>query len=65
MMTPEEILEKAKQLEIEAIKIYREMMDEADHETKELLDFLVMQENEHLKMINDRLKAVRILMGKE
>ncbi len=64
-MTPENILEKARQLEVDAIRIYQEMMNEADHETKELLDFLITQEKEHLRMINDRLKAVRILRGKE
>ncbi len=64
-MTPEEILEKARQLEIDAIKIYQEMRSDADHETKELLDFLITQEKEHLRMINDRLKAMRILKGKE
>ncbi len=64
-MTPEEILEKAKQLEIDAIKAYQEMKEDADPLTKELLDFLINQEKEHLKMINDRLKAVKILSGKE
>ncbi len=65
MMTPEQILEKAKQLEADAIKVYQEMKKDADPPTKELLDFLITQEKEHLKMINDRLKAVRILSGKE
>ncbi|WP_457590640.1 ferritin family protein [Geoglobus sp.] len=60
-MTPEEILEKAKQLEAEAIRTYMELKENADAETSELLDFLISQEREHLHMINDRLKALRIL----
>lgn len=60
-MTPEEILEKAKQLEAEAIRTYMELKEGADTETSELLDFLIAQEREHLHMINDRLKALRIL----
>ncbi len=64
-MTPEEILEKARQLETDAIKTYQEMKKDADPLTRELLDFLITQEKEHLKMINDRLKAVRILSEKE
>ncbi len=63
-MTPEEILEKAKKLEADAIKVYQEMKKDADPATKELLDFLITQEKDHLKMINDRLKAVRILSEK-
>ena len=60
-MTPEEILEKAKRMEYDAIKTYLELKKDADTETSELLEFLISQEREHLQMINDRLKALRIL----
>ncbi|WP_456369547.1 ferritin family protein [Geoglobus sp.] len=60
-MTPEEILEKAKRMEHDAIKTYLELKKDADTETSELLEFLISQEREHLQMINDRLKALRIL----
>jgi len=62
-MTPEEILKKAIELEKEAIRIYEEMKREADPETSELLDFLISQERDHVRLLNDRLKAVK-LMGK-
>ncbi len=60
-MTPEEILTKAIELEREAIETYLEMKREADPQTAELLDFLIKQEREHIKLLNERLKAVRLL----
>ena len=60
-MTPEEILTKAIVLEREAIETYLEMKREADPQTAELLDFLIKQEREHIKLLNERLKAVRLL----
>ncbi len=58
---PEEILEKAIEMEREAIETYLEMKKDADQETAELLDFLISQEREHIKLLNDRLKVVRLL----
>ncbi|AIY90315.1 hypothetical protein GACE_1274 [Geoglobus acetivorans] len=63
-MGPEEILEKAREMERDAIKIYTEMKKNADHETSELLDYLINQEKEHLRMISERLKALRIIKRK-
>ncbi|AAB89019.1 MULTISPECIES: ferritin family protein [Archaeoglobus] len=60
-MSPEEILQKAIEMEREAIETYAEMKREADRETAELLDFLISQEREHIKLLNDRLKVVRLL----
>lgn len=60
-MSPEEILEKAIEMEREAIETYLEMKKDADRETAELLDFLISQEREHIKLLNDRLKVVRLL----
>ncbi|MBE8539969.1 ferritin family protein [Geoglobus acetivorans] len=63
-MDPEEILEKAREMERDAIKIYTEMKKSADHETIELLDYLINQEKEHLRMISERLKAIKIIKRK-
>lgn len=60
-MTPEEILKRAIDLEREAIEEYTKMKKDADTETAELLDFLIAQEKEHIRLLNDRLKAVRLL----
>jgi len=60
-MTPEEILERAIEIEKEAIEEYTKFKKDADTETAELLDFLIAQEREHIKLLNDRLKAVRLL----
>ncbi len=60
-MSPERILERAIELEREAIKIYMEMKKDADSETAEILDYLISQEREHIKILSDRLKAVRLL----
>ncbi len=64
-MTPEEILERAKELEAQAIKEYQEMKKKADPVTSELLDYLISQEREHIRMIDDRLKALKLLSGRE
>lgn len=63
-MNPEEILEKAMEMERDAIRIYTEMKKDADQETAELLDYLIAQEREHLKLISERLKALRLLKRK-
>ncbi len=60
-MDVEEILKKAVELEKEAINEYSKMLKDADEETAELLKFLISQEKEHIKLLNDRLKAIRLL----
>ncbi len=60
-MTPEKILKRAIEMEKEAIEEYTKFKKDADTETAELLDFLIAQEREHIKLLNDRLKAVRLL----
>lgn len=64
-MTPEEILEKALELEKEAIKVYSEMKEKATAETIDVLEYLIAQEREHIRIISDRLKVLRLLGGKE
>ncbi|AGK61229.1 hypothetical protein Asulf_01233 [Archaeoglobus sulfaticallidus PM70-1] len=56
-----EILDKALELEKEAIEEYLKMKKDADPETAELLDFLISQEREHIRMLNERKKAIRLL----
>ncbi|HDD35848.1 MAG TPA: rubrerythrin family protein [Archaeoglobus veneficus] len=60
-MEVEEILNRALELEEMAIQEYLKMKKDADHETVDLLDFLIEQEKEHIKMINERLKAIKLL----
>ena len=60
-MTPEEILKRAIELEKEAIEEYTKMKKDADTRTAELLEFLIEQEKEHIKLLNDRLKAAKLL----
>ena len=60
-MEIEEILNRALEMEREAVKEYTEMKKDADHETADLLDFLIEQEKEHIRMINERLKAIKLL----
>jgi len=60
-MKTEEILKKALEMEMEAIEEYTKMKEDADHETADLLDFLIAQEKEHIKMISERLKAIKLL----
>ncbi len=63
-MSPEEILKKAIDLEKEAVETYSKMREQADMETAELLDFLISQEREHIKLLNDRLKAIKFMKRK-
>ena len=63
-MNPEEILKRAIELEKEAIEEYSKMKEDADSETAELLDFLIAQEKEHIRLLSDRLKAVRFMKRK-
>ena len=63
-MNVEEILEKALEMEKNAIEIYTAMKKDADPETADLLDFLIEEEKKHAKMISERLNAIR-LMKKE
>ncbi|MCS7119245.1 MAG: ferritin family protein [Archaeoglobaceae archaeon] len=60
-MTPEDILKKALELEKEAIEIYNEMRKNATTETADILDYLISQEREHIRIINDRLKVLKLL----
>lgn len=60
-MDAEEILKKALEMEKEAIREYTEMKEDSDQETSELLDFMIEEEKNHVKMINERLKALRLL----
>ncbi len=60
-MTPEEVLRRALKLELDAIETYRKLKNGADPETAELLDFLISQEEEHVRLLSDRLKALRLL----
>lgn len=60
-MDAEEILKRAQEMEKEAISEYTKMKEDADQETAEMLDFMIGEEKNHLKMINDRLKAIRLL----
>ncbi|MEM4292106.1 MAG: ferritin family protein [Archaeoglobaceae archaeon] len=64
-MTPEEILRKALELEKEAIKVYSEMREKATAETADVLEYLIAQENEHIRIINDRLKVLLLLGSRE
>lgn len=64
-MTPEEILKKALELEKEAVKMYSEMREKATAETVDVLDYLIAQEREHIRIISDRLKVIRMLGDRE
>jgi len=55
------LLKRAIELEKEAIQTYNEMMRDADPETSELLDYLISQEKEHIKLLSDRLNAVKLM----
>jgi rubrerythrin len=57
----EEIITRAIELEKEAIQEYNRMKDDADPETAELLDFLIAQEREHIKLLNERKRAIKLL----
>jgi rubrerythrin len=56
-----EILDRALELERMAIEEYMRLKESADPETAELLEFLIAQEREHIKMINERKKAIKLL----
>lgn len=60
-MEVEDILKRALEMEKEAISEYSKMKENADQETAEMLDFMIEEEKGHIKMINERLKAVRLL----
>jgi rubrerythrin len=60
-MTPEEILRRAIEMEREAIEEYTKLKKDADTETSDILDFLIAQEREHLKLLSDRLKVIKLL----
>ncbi len=60
-MDIESILKKALEMELEAIEVYTKMKENADTETAELLDFLINEEKRHAKMIEERLRAIKLL----
>jgi len=60
-MNIEDILERALKMEKDAIEKYTKMKEDADHETAEMLDFMINEEKKHMKMISERLKAIRLL----
>ncbi len=60
-MTVEEIITRAIELEREAIQEYRKLKANADPETAELLDFLIAQEQEHINLLSERKKAIKLL----
>ncbi len=57
----EEIIDRALELERTAIKEYNQLKEGADAETAELLEFLIAQEKEHIKMLSERKKAIKLL----
>jgi len=60
-MNTEEILEKALELEKEAIEEYSRMKEFATVETEDILNFLIGEEKKHVKLIKNRLDAVKLL----
>jgi rubrerythrin len=60
-MEVEEVLERALDLERKAVQEYTKLKVDADPETAELLDFLIDQEKEHIKMLSERKKALKLL----
>lgn len=55
------ILEKALKLEKKAIKEYSRMKEFGNPETEEILNFLIEEEQKHVKLIKNRLDAVKLL----
>ena len=61
-MNVEDILKEALKLEERAIEMYLKMKDESnDPEVIELLEFLISQEEEHKKIISNRLRVAKFL----
>lgn len=60
-MKDEEILKIALEMEKKAIQRYREMRENASHETADLLDFLINEEKDHYRVIDEKLKAIKLL----
>jgi rubrerythrin len=60
-MDAEEILKKALKMEKEAIEVYTKMKEDADAKTADLLDFLIEEERKHVKMIEEKLKIIKLL----
>ncbi len=60
-MKIEEIIDRALELERTAIKEYSQLKENVDAETAELLEFLIAQEKEHIKMLSERKKAIKLL----
>ncbi|GEM_PF-3713734 len=60
-MKDEEILKIALEMEKKAIQRYREMRENASHEAADLLDFLINEEKDHYRVIDEKLKAIKLL----
>lgn len=61
IMDVEEVLKRALEMEKDAIEEYTKMREYADPETAEMLDFMINEEQNHVKLINERLKAIRVM----
>ncbi|HID43195.1 MAG TPA: ferritin-like domain-containing protein [Archaeoglobaceae archaeon] len=55
-MEVEDILKRALEMEKEAIQEYTKMKENADAETAEMLEFMINEEKNHMRMISERLK---------
>jgi len=60
-MGAEEILERALEIEKRAVEFYQSMLKEASAEIKDLIELLIEEEFEHISIIEDRLKALKLL----
>lgn len=60
-MDVEQVLKKALEMERSAIEEYSKMKEHADPETAEMLDFMINEEKGHVELINERLKAIRVM----
>ncbi|WP_457548623.1 ferritin family protein [Archaeoglobus sp.] len=60
-MDAEKILERALEIEKRAVEFYKSMLKDASAEIKDLIELLIEEEFEHIKLIEDRLKALKLL----
>lgn len=59
-MDVEEVLKRALETEKDAIEEYTRMKEYADPETGDA-DFMIKEEQSHVELINERLKAIRVM----
>ncbi|MBS3765703.1 ferritin family protein [Candidatus Bipolaricaulota bacterium] len=58
--SPEELIEKAMEAELDSEEFYRELIEEfEDQEIKRLLGFLASTEREHYEILKEELKKLR------